>query len=193
MWLIPPHAFEISLWRDCTPCTPSRCYCRAATSPNISTTPKLASAVNIPSYARSSHSGEGMGQASLDEDDMLEDDFQTLHTLVCCVVWQEDDGCRCPAKGRSESSRGSPGQQAEYQVDIGEEGTHLKWLTLLGGPPAGFSWRSRASQTMRCSDMNSTYLSWWGPRVWPCHQPGASSPFGSGVLRSRGGTFAHPL
>ena len=32
-----------------------------------------------------------------------------------------DDGRRCPAEGRPESSRGSPGQRTEYQVDIGEE------------------------------------------------------------------------
>ena len=110
------------------PCTPSRCYCGAATSPNVSAMPKVASAVNIPSYARSSHSGEGMARASLDEDDTLEDDFQTPYTPVRCVVWQEDDGRRSPAEGRLESSRGSPGQRTEYQVDIGEEGDTLEMV-----------------------------------------------------------------
>ena len=67
-----------------------------------------------------------MAQASLDEDDALEDDFQTPHTPVCRVVWWEDDGHRSPAGGGLESSRGSPGQQTEYQVDIGEEGDTLE-------------------------------------------------------------------
>ena len=89
---------------------PSKCYCGAATSPNISTMPKVASVVNVPSHAQSSHSSEGMAQASLDEDSTWEDDFQTLHTPVCHVVQQEDDGCRNPARGRPGSSRGSPGQ-----------------------------------------------------------------------------------
>ena len=112
------------------PCTPSRCYCRAAKSPNISTTPKVASAVNIPFHAWSSHSGEGMAWASLDEDEAGEDDFQTPHMPVRHVTWQEDDGHRCLAEGRPESSRGSPGQQTEYQVDIGEEGDTLEMVNL---------------------------------------------------------------
>ena len=102
-------------------CTPSRCYCSTATSPDVSTMPKVASVVNIPSHAQSSHSGEGMARASLDEDEALEDDLQTPHTLVCRIMWWEDDGCRCSAKGGLESSRGSPGQWTEYQVDIEEE------------------------------------------------------------------------
>ena len=69
-----------------TPCTPSRCYSGMATSPDISTMPKVASAVNIPSYAQSSHSREGTAQASLDEDEALEDDFQTPHMPVCHVM-----------------------------------------------------------------------------------------------------------
>ena len=88
--------------------------------------PKVALVANIPSHARSSHSSEGMGQASLDEDDAWEDDFQTPHTPIHCVMWQEDDGHRCLAEGRPESSRGSPGQQTEYQVDTGEEGDTLE-------------------------------------------------------------------
>ena len=84
------------------PCTPLRCFCVVAMSPNISTTPKVVSEVNIPSYAWSSHSSEGTAQASLDEDEGLEDDFQTLHTPVHHVVRWEDDGHRCSAKGRPE-------------------------------------------------------------------------------------------
>ena len=51
------------------------------------TTPKVASAVNVPPHAQSSHSGEGMALASLDQDEVLEDDFQTQHTPVHRVKW----------------------------------------------------------------------------------------------------------
>ena len=71
--------------------------------------PKLALAVNVPSNAQSSHSGGGMAQASLNDEDAWDDDFQTPHTPVCCVVWREDGGCREPADGRVEALRGSPG------------------------------------------------------------------------------------
>ena len=49
------------------------------------------------------------GQASLDEDDMWEDDFQTPHTPVRRIVWRENNGHGDPAEGRPESSRGSQG------------------------------------------------------------------------------------
>ena len=83
--------------------------------------PKLASAVNVPSHAQSSHSSEGMAWASLDDDDAWDDDFQTPHTPVHHIVWREDDSCKEPTDGRMESSMGSPGWQTGYQVDIGEE------------------------------------------------------------------------
>ena len=123
MQLIPPHHGVTA-----PACTPLKCYCGAAASPDISTMPKVVSAVNIPSHAWSSHSSERIAWASLNEDDTWEDDFQTLHTPVCHVVWQEDDGCRDPAEGRPGSSRGSPGQQTEYQVDIGEEEATLETI-----------------------------------------------------------------
>ena len=53
--------------------------------------PKVALAVNIPSHAWSSHSSEGTAWVSLDEDEALEDDFQTLPPLVHHVMQQEDD------------------------------------------------------------------------------------------------------
>ena len=81
-----------------------RCYCGAAASHNLSTTPKVASMVNVPPHTRSSHSGEGMAWASLDHDEALEDDFQTQHMLVHCVMRQEDTGHQSSAKGRLESS-----------------------------------------------------------------------------------------
>ena len=90
--------------------------------------PKLASAVNVLSHARSSHSGEGMAWASLDDDDAWDDDFQTPHTPVHHVVWREDDGCGELVDGRMESLRGSPGWQTGYQVDIGEEEAMLETI-----------------------------------------------------------------
>ena len=83
-----------------SPCTPLRCYCGATASPNTNTMPKLASAVNIPSHAQSSHSGGGMAQASLSDDDAWDDDFQTPHTPVDHIVRREDDSCREPVNGR---------------------------------------------------------------------------------------------
>ena len=80
--------------------------------------PKLASTVNIPSHALSSHSDGEMAQASLDDEDAWEDDLQTPHMPDCCVVWWDAE----PATGRMEASRGSPSQCPCYQVDIGEEG-----------------------------------------------------------------------
>ena len=61
-----------------------------------------------------------MARASLDQDEALEDDFQTQHTPVHCVMWWEDNGHQSPAKGRLECSGESPGQQTGYHVDIGE-------------------------------------------------------------------------
>ena len=110
------------------PCMPSRCYCRATASPNANTMPKLDSAVNIPSHARSSHSGGGVAQAFLDDDDAWDDDFQTPHTPVCCIVQREDDSHREPVDGRMESSRGSPGWRTGYQVNIGEEEATLETI-----------------------------------------------------------------
>ena len=94
------------------PCVTMRCYCSVATSHDVSTTPKVALAVNIPPHTQSSHSGEGMAQASLNHDEALEDYFQTQHTLVCHIMWWEDNGHRSSFDGR---------QQTGYRVDIGEE------------------------------------------------------------------------
>ena len=75
----------------------------------------------FPPYAWSSHSGEGTAWASLDQDEALEDDFQTQHMPVHHVMWWEDNSHRSSAEGRLECSRGSPGQRTGYCVDIGEE------------------------------------------------------------------------
>ena len=64
--------------------------------------PKLASAVNVPSYAWSSHSSGGMARASLDKEDAWEDNFQTLHMPVHHIVWRDRGGSREPEDGTSQ-------------------------------------------------------------------------------------------
>ena len=110
------------------PCATVRCYCNTATSHNLTTTPKVASMVNIPPHAQSSHPGEGMAWALLAHDKALEDDFQTQYTPVCHVMRQEDTSHRSSAEGRLECSGGSPRQQTGYQVDIGEEEEMLEMV-----------------------------------------------------------------
>ena len=71
----------------CSPSNmPSRCHCGQPLSPSANTTPKLPSAINIPAYTQSSRLARGMARASLDDDEAGENDFQTLHTPVHCVV-----------------------------------------------------------------------------------------------------------
>ena len=69
-----------------------------------------------------------MAQASLDDDNAWDDDFQTAHTPVHCIVWREDDSHGEPFDGRMESLRGSPGWQTGNQVDIGEEEATLETI-----------------------------------------------------------------
>ena len=95
---------------------PLRCYCRATASSDVL------------SHAQSSHSGGGMARASLNDDDAWDDDFQTPHTPVCCVVHREDDSHGESVNGRTESLRGSPGWRTGYQVDIGEEEAMLETI-----------------------------------------------------------------
>ena len=92
-----------------SPCMPLRCHCGATLSPDANTMPKLALAVNVPSHAWYSHSGGGMAWASLDDEDTWEDDFQTPHMTVHCIVWGEDSSHGEPFNGRMDTSRGSPG------------------------------------------------------------------------------------
>ena len=107
--------------RGSSPNMPSRCHCRAPLSPGADTMTKLASAVNVPSYAQSSHSCGGMAQASLNDEDVWEDDFQTPHMPVHHIVQWDGGSHGEPAAERMEASRESPGLQLYYQVDIGEE------------------------------------------------------------------------
>ena len=69
-----------------------------------------------------------MAQASLNDEDAWDDDFQTPHTPVHHVVWREDNGRREPVDGRMEASRGSLGWQTGYQVDVGEEEAMLETI-----------------------------------------------------------------
>ena len=64
------------------PNMPLRCHCREPLSLGANTMPKLPSAINILAYAASSYLAGGMARASLDDDEVGEDDFQTLHTPV---------------------------------------------------------------------------------------------------------------
>ena len=103
------------------PNMPLRCDCWEPLSPSANTMPKLASAVNVLSYAWSSRSSGGMARTSLDEEDTWEDDFQTSHMLVHHVVWHDGGGRGEPATERMELAEGSPGWQSYLQVDVGEE------------------------------------------------------------------------
>ena len=83
--------------------------------------PKLALAVNVLAYAHSSRSSRGMAGVSLDDEDTWEDDFQTLHTPVRCVVWWDGGSHGELTAERVEVPRGSPSWQSYFQVDVGEE------------------------------------------------------------------------
>ena len=83
--------------------------------------PKLALAVNVWAYACSSRSGREMAQASLNDQDAWEDDSQTLHMPVHCIVRRDGGGHGELATERIEASRGSPSWQPYYQMDVGEE------------------------------------------------------------------------
>ena len=63
------------------PSIPPMCHCWEPSYPAANTMPKLASAVNMLSYAWSSCSGRGMARASLDEEDAWVDTFQTSQCL----------------------------------------------------------------------------------------------------------------
>ena len=77
--------------------------------------------MNIPAYTQSLHSVGEMARASLDNDEVGEDDFQTPHTPVCCVVRRDRGGQGEPATEQMEASGGSSAWQSVLQVDICEE------------------------------------------------------------------------
>ena len=94
-----------------------------------------------PPHARSSHSSKGTALALLNQNEALEDDFQTQHMPVHHVRQRGDSGSRSSAGGGLECSRGGQGQWATYCLDIGEEEETLEtvdptwrttcWLQLV--------------------------------------------------------------
>ena len=90
-------------------------------SPSLDTMPKLSSAVSILACARSSHCVGGVAQASLDDDEDWEEDFQTPHTPVCHVVRQEEGSQGKPAAEQMKASGGSSACWFVDKVDISEE------------------------------------------------------------------------
>ena len=108
------------------PCVTAKCYCGTTMPHDIHTTPNMASVVNIPPHAWSSHSSEGTALALLDQDEALEDDFQTQHMPVCHIRRWGDSGSGSSVGGGLECTRGSPGQWATYCLDIGKEEETLK-------------------------------------------------------------------
>ena len=62
--------------------------------------------MNILAYARSSRSAGWMAWASLEDDEVGEDDFQTQHTPVHCMVRRDGGGCGEPAMERMEAFGG---------------------------------------------------------------------------------------
>ena len=77
--------------------------------------------MSIPAYARSSCSEGGVAWTSLDDDEDLEEDFETPHTPICHIVRQEEGGQGELVAKQMEAFGGSPAWQLFAQVDIGEE------------------------------------------------------------------------
>ena len=77
--------------------------------------------MSVRAYARSSHSAGGVAQASLDDDEDWEEDFQTPHPPIHCVVRQEEGSQGEPTIEQMEASRGSLAWWLVARVDIGEE------------------------------------------------------------------------
>ena len=62
-----------------------------------------------------------MARASLDDDVVGEDDFETPYTAVHCMVRQDGGSQGELANEQMEASEGSPAWQSIVKVDIGEE------------------------------------------------------------------------
>ena len=87
--------------------------------------------VNVLLDAQSSLSMGGRVQASLDEEDILDDEFQTHHTPISHVVQWDEYNAPGSVK-RMDFARGSPAYLLYYQVNIGKEketleNVNLKW------------------------------------------------------------------
>ena len=121
-WATSPHTpTRCPYGATLLPCVTVRCYCSTAMPHDINTMPIVASVVNVPPHAWSSHCSKGTAPALLNQDEVLEDDFQTQHTLVHCIRWWGDSGSRSSARGWLKYSGGSLGQWATYYLDISKE------------------------------------------------------------------------
>ena len=99
-----------------------------------------------------------MAQASLNDEDTWEDDFQTPHMPVHRVVQGEDDGHGEPVDARMDTSRGSPGWQLCYQVDIGDEEVMLESIDPTWRPTR---WLQQVVQGI--SDDEVPWYDWSSP------------------------------
>ena len=132
----------------------SSCHHGGPSSPYANTMPRLASAVNVPSSVWSSHSGGGMAQASLGEEDTWEDDFQIPHTPVHHIVQWDGGGCGELAPEWMDASRRSSSWQPYYQVNIGEEEAE----TLESIDP---HWRATCWLQMMVQDITEEEVPWY--------------------------------
>ena len=155
--------------------------------------PKWLRQSTSPPHTWSIHSGEGTARASLNQDEALEDDFQTQHMLVCHVMQWEDNGCPSSAEGRLECSGGSQGQWTGYRVDISMKEEMLetvdptwwttRWLQLVvqGISDDEVPWYEFITLLMMEAKGAALSLAKHLLTIWQWS------------IRVQGGTFAHPL
>ena len=152
------------------------------------------SAVNIspPPHALSSHSSEGVALALLDQDEVLEDDFQTQHMLVHHVRQWGDSGSGSSAGGGLECSGESPGQWVTYHLDIGEEEETLKTVDT--------TWRTTCWLQLAVQGILDNEVPWYecvallmsGAKGMAFSLANHLLTIWGGVLGCRGGTSARP-
>ena len=107
MWSIPSHAPKMSPWSDFNPLYTFEVLLWHGHIPQRVHHAQSGFGSQCSPHAQSSYSGEGMAQASLNQDEALEDDFQTQHMPVHRIMQLEDNGHRSSAEGGMEYSGGS--------------------------------------------------------------------------------------
>ena len=177
------------------PNMPPRCHSKGEPfSPSLNITPKLSSAVSIPAYARSSHSAGGVAQASLDDDEDWEEDFQTPHTPYVTSL-----GEKRVAKANWLPSEWRPPGEVWHGGWLPEWASERRSLrswrrsTPTGGHSDGCKWlpkvlgmrRSRGTNCSPCLHQGLRALLRPGPSVLWLH--------GSGMSRCEGRAYARPL
>ena len=113
-----------------------------------------------------------MALASLDQDEALEDNFQTQHTPVCCIRWRGDSGSGSLAGGGLECARGSPGQWAAYHLDISEEEETLE--------TADPTWRTTSWLQLAVQGISDDKVPWY-----ECVTPLMSGAKGTALLLAK--------